>query len=189
MYHFGNYIVTEPPTDEPLTLAEVKTFLKVDFDAEDALINVLISAARTSAEKYCQMAIMPQTIAETFSRFAPWGLRLSISPLIEVEEITYKDTGGEVQTLSAAVYGTDASMRPPLVYRIPYNDFPATFAVPDAVSVVYQAGYADADAVPTPLKMAMLLMIAEWYDNRSDGVRTMPTASGILLNQYRVSLF
>jgi len=189
MFDFGNYIVTTPPEDEPLTVSEVKNFLKVDFATDDALIGILIAAARESAEKYCQIAILPQTITEKFSRFQPYGLHLSISPLIEIVGITYKDVGGETQTLSTDVYGADAYIRPPLVYRIPYNDFPQTYAVPDAVTVEYEAGYEDAATVPTPIKMALLLMISDWYDNRTDGVRTMPTASQILLNKYRVTLF
>jgi uncharacterized phiE125 gp8 family phage protein len=189
MFDFGNYIVTTPPADEPLTVSEVKNFLKVDFSDDDALIGILITAARESAEKYCQIAILPQTITEKFSRFRAYGLHLSISPLIEIVEISYKDVGGEAQTLSEDVYSADAYVRPPLVYRIPYNDFPATFAVPDAVTVEYEAGYEDAAAVPTPIKMAMLLMISDWYDNRTDGVKNLPTASQILLNKYRVTLF
>jgi len=96
--------------------------------------------------------------------------------------------GGDSQMLSTDLYGADAFMRPPLVYRIPYNDFPQTFAIPDAVAVEYEAGYSDAASVPAPIKMAMLLTIADWYDNRTDGVRTMPTAAEILLNKYRVTL-
>lgn len=188
MYDFGNYQVTTAATDEALTVSEVKNFLKVDYSTDDALIGILITAARESAEKYCQLAIMPQTITEKYPRFYSYGLHLSISPLIEVTEITYTDLGGEAQTLSTDLYGADTFMRPPLVYRIPYNDFPQTFAIPDAIAVEYEAGYADAANVPAPIKMAMLLTIADWYDNRTDGVRTMPTAAEILLNKYRVTL-
>jgi uncharacterized phiE125 gp8 family phage protein len=188
MFNFGNYQITTEPTEEALTVSEVKNFLKVDASTDDALIGVLITVARESAEKYCQLAILPQTVTEKFSRFQPYGLQLSISPLIEVTGITYKDVGGETQTLSEDVYSADAYIRPPLVYRIPYNDFPPTFAVPDAVTVEYEAGYADPESVPSPIKMAMLLMISDWYDNRTDAARTMPTASEILLNKYRVTL-
>jgi hypothetical protein len=37
--------------------------------------------------------------------------------------------------------------------------------------------------------MAIALMVTEWYDNRSDGVRNLPTASQMLLDQYRVHIF
>lgn len=189
MYLTGNYIVSTAPTDEPLTLTEAKAWLKVSGSDEDTLITSLIQAARESAERYLGMAMGEQEITETFPVFYAWGFRLSVSPLISLTSIQYKDTGGNTQTLSASQYGVDAQQRPPLVYPKSYVLFPMTYEVPDAVTVVYQAGYADVADIPQSIKTAMLLMIAEWYDNRTDGVRTMPTASEILLNKYRVWTF
>lgn len=189
MYNLGNFRVTTQPASEPVTLDFIKSFLKVDGSSEDALIAVLITAARQQAERYCQIAIMPQTITETFPRFYSYGLRLSISPLVGVTSISYLDLIGDTQTLSTEIYDADTNVWPPHIYRIPYNDFPQTYAVPDAVTVVYSAGYANADAVPNQIKMAIALMVVEWYDNRSDSVRNMPTASQILLDQFRVKIF
>ena len=43
-------ILLAGPLAEPLTLAEAKTYLRVDHDAEDALIGSLITAARATVE-------------------------------------------------------------------------------------------------------------------------------------------
>lgn len=45
------------------------------------------------------------------------------------------------------------------------------------------------NSVPEPLKQAMLLIIAEWYNNRQDSARRYPQASQYLLEQYRKFLF
>jgi hypothetical protein len=73
-----------------------------------------------------------------------------------------------------------------LIYRKYNQDFPTIEPGPKSITVTYQAGYANAASVPATLKQAMLLMIADWYDNRQDGVKTMPTASQILLDKFRV---
>ena len=189
MYETGTYTTTTAPADEPLTVAEVKTYLKVDSSAEDTLLAVLIQAARESVEKYCRIAVIEQEITEYYPRFLFYGLRLSVSPLVSVDEVTYIDAGGTEQTLLPAVYGVYPEIKPPMVFLTYGQTFPTTRSQPNAVKVVYTAGYEDADAVPAAIRQAMYLMIADWYDNRSDNVRTMTTASQILLNQYRVNYY
>jgi uncharacterized phiE125 gp8 family phage protein len=186
MFNTGTYKVTTGPSSEPLTLSEVKAFLKVDGSDEDGLITLLIQAARESVEKYCTLALLPQTITEYFGKFEQYGLRLSISPLISVTSVTYTAVGSTTQTLSTDIYGTDTAWTPPLIYRKYNQDFPTIEPGPKSITVTYQAGYANAASVPATLKQAMLLMIADWYDNRQDGVKTMPTASQILLDRFRV---
>ena len=46
------YSVTTPPTSEPITLAEAKEHLNVDFTEDDTLIGAMIMAARTAVENY-----------------------------------------------------------------------------------------------------------------------------------------
>jgi uncharacterized phiE125 gp8 family phage protein len=58
------------------------------------------------------------------------------------------------------------------------------------VTITYTAGFSsEASGVPMQIRQAMLMMIADTYDNREDYVRKMPTASQYLLDQYRVQLF
>lgn len=189
MFETGTYRTTTAPAEEPLTVSEVKNYLKVDGSTDDALIGALIQAARESVERYCRIAVIEQTITEYFSGFQRYGLRLSVAPLIDVTEITYTDTGDMVQTLSSTVYGIFEELKPPLVFLKFGQTFPTTQLAPNAVKAVYKAGYADAASVPAAIRQAMYLMISDWYDNRTDSVRTMTTASQVLLNQYRVNYF
>lgn len=186
MYRTGNYIVTVPPASEPLSLTEVKTWLKISGSDEDDLLSSLIAAAREAGEKYCGVGFGSQTVTEKFPDLDQCGMALSVSPVIAVSSISYKDTAGDTQTLSTSYYGVDTQRKPGMIYPIPYKLFPLTYDTPDAVTVTYTAGYT---TIPDAVKTAMLLMIADWYDNRTDGVRTMPTASQLLLNPYRVWTF
>lgn len=59
--------------------------------------------------------------------------------------------------------------------------------LPNAITVTYQAGFgAKASTIPETITQAMLLMITDWYDNRADPVRTMPTASERLMQPFYV---
>jgi uncharacterized phiE125 gp8 family phage protein len=185
----GNVLIVTPPESEPLTLDEVKAWLKVDGTDEDTLLSALITTARQSVEKYCQMAVLEQEAVETFPRFERNGIRLSLWPLMEVGAVKYRDTGKVERTLDDSFYGVDVMQRPGLIFRQENALWPLLEVAPDAVTVEYTAGYATAEDVPAPIKTAMLLMIADWYDNRTDSARTLPTAAERLLNQYRVWMF
>ena len=189
MFQTGTYQVTTGPASEPFTTSEVKNYLKVDSSTDDTFIDSLIQAARESAEKYAQLALISQTVTEKFDCLHAYGLRLSVSPLISVTSISYLDSGGNSQTLSTDYYDTDTYLRPPLIFRKYGATFPTTYAQRNAVTVVYTAGYASTSAIPWPIKTAMLLMIGEWYNNRQDSVRNMPTAAMFFLDQYRIDYY
>ena len=63
--------VITPAASEPLSVSEVKDFLRVDSSAEDTLIGVLIEAARSMAEAYTRRIMMTTTIEEFFDVFRP----------------------------------------------------------------------------------------------------------------------
>lgn len=190
MYQSGTYRVTVEPASEPLSLSEVKAWLKVDSSTDDDLIDILIASARQEVERYCQLALLPQTIVETFDHFYSYGLRLSVSPLISVSGITYLPPGeNSAATLSTDLYGVHPSERPPLVYRKAYATFPTVESQMAVINVTYQAGYADADAVPAGIKRAMLMLIADSYQNRQDHIKQLPTAVEYRLAPYRVNYF
>ncbi|MBK7873921.1 MAG: phage head-tail connector protein [Saprospiraceae bacterium] len=190
MYQTGTYRVSVEPASEPLSPTEVKNWLKVDSSTDDDLITILIASARQEVERYCQIALLPQTIVETFNCFYSYGLRLSVSPLISVTSITYLSPGeSSASTLSTDLYAVHPSERPPLVYRKAYATFPTVEAQMAVINVTYQAGYANAAAVPAAIKKAMLMLIADSYQNRQDSVKQLPTAVEYLLNPYRVNYF
>ncbi len=57
-----SYIVLTPPSAEPLSLADAKAFMRVDYGDEDTLIEQLITDARQEAEKITNRALASQTI-------------------------------------------------------------------------------------------------------------------------------
>lgn len=183
----SHWKVTSAPATEPLTATEVKTWLKVDNTADDDLITILIQGAREWCERKCSLALITQTITEYFDYFPYWDtIQLSVSPLLTVTSIQCKDSAGATQTLDAsAYYIVDTTASPSRIVKRDGATWPGTFGERNAVTIVYTAGFGAAAAVPAKLKMAMLLRIAENYNNRQDGPKTFRTAADEYLEQHR----
>ena len=195
----GRWAVTSAPGTEPLTRSEVKNYLKIAsaVTADDSLIDSMIVAARNVVQRYTRLALITQTITEKRDKLtdsASYGALLGSFPLFwgpvtSVTSVTYLDSAGASQTLSTSVYGTDLYSLPARVYLKNGQSWPLVYNQRDAVTIVYVAGYANAAAVPDELKMAMYLLIADMYENRTDYVKKLPTAAEYLMDQHRVKVW
>ena len=185
--------VVTPPASEPLTLAEVKEFLRVDHSDDDATLAIFITAARQLCESYTRLALLPTTFEEYFDDFPQYTgtykdeIRLSRSPVSAVTYVKYIDGNETTITASASDYKTDLISQPARIS--PDNGWFGTYETINAVFIRYVAGYANAASVPAPLKHGMLLVIGDMYENRTDSVKRLPTAAEYLWNPYRVFSF
>src|SRR5438094_4704069 len=152
---FTTSLVTGPAT-EPITLAEAKAHLRVDFTDDDALIAALITAAREAAETFMRRAILPQTWdllldGECGAAFGPLVAVTEIEiviprpPLIAVSFVKYTDLGGAVQTWDPTLYVVDAPTGPKAKsgrLRPAYlQPWPVILPVMNAFQVRFQGGY------------------------------------------------
>ncbi len=72
------------PTEEPVTLQEAKTHLRVDHDADDTLIMGLIATARRSCEFGARRSFVTQTREMALCAWPPAsGFQLPMPPLKE----------------------------------------------------------------------------------------------------------
>jgi uncharacterized phiE125 gp8 family phage protein len=185
--------VISAPAEEPLTLAEAKTHLKVDYTADDTYITTLIVAARKQVEEYTNLSLIDTTYEQAFDGFPKsdrlnphQSLVLWRSPLISVTSVVYTAEDGTSTTESSSNYAVDTYRKPPSVSPVYGYSWQSAQDIPASVVVTFRAGYADADSVPEPIKQAMLLMIGAWYDNREDSVYNLPTHSRVILDHYRI---
>lgn len=184
------YKVTTGPASEPISLSEVKNYLKVDSSTDDDLIGVMITAARQWVENHCALALLPQTVLQVWDGLND-DMFLARSPLRSMSAVTYLDVSGTEQTLSASVYDVDGVGMPPRIYRKYGQTWPQTSQSMNAASAVFEVGYEAASAVPAAIKSAMMLTIADMYDNRTDRVKRLPTAAEYILQAggYRIWQF
>ena len=159
---------TTEPAEQPLSMAAVKEYLKVDVGDEDALIAGLVKSAVSYAEDFTRRALISQVWALTLDCF-PTIVRIPRPPLISIDQIDYIDAAGDPQTLDAANY-TESINYPHYGTVCPAfgMSWPETQAVPEAVTIQFTAGYADSEAIPQGLRQA-LLWLCEFYHKERMG--------------------
>lgn len=156
------------PTEEPVTLAEAKAQLRVDWADEDTQINSYILAAREYVEGFQNRALVTQT----------WDLWLDgwpcidrfsmpLPPLQSVTTIKYYDTDNAEATLATTEYFVDDKSEPGRIVLAYGKSWPSTNLRPaNGVAVRFVAGYGLAAAVPQKVKQAMLLLVTLMYEKR-----------------------
>ncbi|TIO62946.1 head-tail connector protein [Mesorhizobium sp.] len=157
---------TAAPGASPVSLAEMKLHLHAG-DDEDEMIQAYIDAATAHLDGYAGItgrALMTQTWRQDFDGFGKC-LRLPVGPVASVSAVTYYDASNVQQTLADTVYTRLTDALGSYLALKPGQTWPSTYARPDAVSATFIAGEA-ANAVPAPLKVAIMLIAANWYENR-----------------------
>ncbi len=177
------------PASEPLTLADVKNWLKVTDGADDLLLQSLIASARLSVEAATGRLLITQQWRLTLDAWPPGlTLNLPLSPVRSILQARVMDAGGAFKPVAPGVLTLDAGEeRARLVWSAPP---PAPACVFGGVQIDLVAGYGDlASAVPEPLRLAMRQLIAFWHANRGDAdpaPERLPAPVGALLAPYRV---
>ena len=183
-----------PPTVEPVSLAEAKLHLRVDFDDDDALIESLISAARVAAETLTGRQICTARWMRTLDGFPCSSLLLHRCPVQSVVEISYQDQLGQWQTVDPSIYVSDLTSEPARITPRFGNTWPITLSQIGVVRVVFDAGYGTPSDVPEGLKSWIKLRIGSLYAHREEmsilskgRIDPLPFVDG-LLDPYRVAL-
>jgi uncharacterized phiE125 gp8 family phage protein len=170
-------VVTQPAA-EPITTDEAKRHLRiVDETHEDDDIDALIATVRRRVEETRDASIylMECTVALRLSGFPCGAIYLPRcpglgAPPVDVSSVTYTDTSGTEQTLSASAYVVDPYSRPPCIVPAYGTSWPSTRDVPNAVVVTYTVGFASADDVPDQVKHAIKIGIADEWENRESRI-------------------
>jgi uncharacterized phiE125 gp8 family phage protein len=180
-------ILIEPPASEPLSLVEAKNYLRIQHDADDALIAAMISAARMQAESRTRRALITQRWRIVLDRWpAPGTIKSPVSPLREVVAARVRDETGELQALDTDIFIANTASLPGL---IAFDEARVIHPAQDraGIEIDVETGYGAAADVPAPLVQAIRLLLARAYEYRGQSERNdMPDGIAELLAPYRV---
>jgi uncharacterized phiE125 gp8 family phage protein len=175
-------VVVEPPA-AAVSLEEAKRHLRVDHPDDDALITSLIAAAQGHVDGpggWLGRAIGVQTLEARLSGMPGCGVLLPYPPLVGVQEISFEGVTIDPQTYRLA----DSEDRITLQRGA---SWPASGQADGSVKIRYRAGYVE---VPAALKVAILLMAADWYAVRENSVAgsrsKIPVSAEMLLAPFRM---
>jgi len=183
-------ILITAPEAEPLSLVDAKHFLRVEHDDDDELISALIVGARGHVEAATRRALISQTWRLTLDAWPGNGrITVLLAPLREVTAARVYDAAGVPQDVDPETFVLDAPGSPGAIAFPPWAVAASERSLA-GIEIDVVAGYGDAaDDVPEPLRHAIRLLVAHWYENRGvaaeSGVQPMPAGVAALIAPYR----
>jgi uncharacterized phiE125 gp8 family phage protein len=157
-HQYAIEIVT-PPAAEPVSLNELKTHLRVNTAAEDALLTGYITAARETFEAMTGRACKPTTFRQHVHQFNG-PVALMKAPVTSIVSVKVYDQDDQLQDVEG--YETDLLSCPAWVW-LP-DGYPSLSSVKRPVAQVeFVAGWT---TTPETVKLAIKLLAGHYFKNR-----------------------
>ena len=149
-----NQIISTIGVTEPVTLTEVKNYLRITNTRDDDYINSIIPNARIRAEKYLNSDVVSKQRREYFACISE-AINLRYSPITSVDLVVIDGVTMTVDT-DYTVEGLDNPL------------FKLEQSSADKVTITYTTAGIDASLV----KPGVLALVAELYHSRTEKVTT-----------------
>ncbi len=201
-------ILVEAPATEPVSADELRAHLRDCADA-DAVLEVLIGAAREYFEEATGLAMIEQTRLLTLDYWpsgstgrddwwdgvqdgsimgdAPRALELPRGPLISIDHVKTANNDGTLITYGSTNYFADTGRRPGRLALVPGAVWPVPERTASGIQIQYKAGH---EAVPNAFKVAILQIAAHWYENRElvdlEGPGKVPMQAERIISKFRI---
>jgi uncharacterized phiE125 gp8 family phage protein len=166
------------PAVEPLTLPEVKHYLRVTASdtEEDGLLKNLITSARMTAERYLRSALITQSWKVAFDGYAPASVCLQMGPIQSITHVKSFSKSEEEALISSALYRLNAGRD-----RVWFDASP----IGHRIEITYVNGYGDGpDAVPAPIRQGLLQHVSDIYNGRA-GIVQLSESIEVLYGAFR----
>ena len=179
------------PAVEPLSLDDVKHYLRVDGTNDDSLISSLITTSRLHIEAALGLALITQGWRYQFSSWPKGNVILPLRPVQLISQITVVDHNDQPTQLATDTFTLVGSAGPASILI----DSDARIAPGRkrlGIEIAFKAGYGDAPQdVPAPIRQALSLLVGHWYEHREAAIlgergARIPIGVNDLLAPYRM---
>lgn len=200
-------LTTAPDYTTLVTLAAVKTRLKIDVTTDDTRLQALLTAAIVLCEQYTKRLFISQTWDYWTDRPGdggendPWfngvqDLPMSILsslssafvldkvPLQAVTSIKYFDPSNVEATLSSAYYFVDTKSEPARVVLNSGYTWPTNVREANAFQLTCTLGYSSIANIPQGLIEAVIHQVYEMYDDPKQA--SLVPGAQVMLDPYRL---
>jgi Phage gp6-like head-tail connector protein len=192
-------VITTAPAVEPISLAEVKTHLRIDTADEEGLLQALILTSRLHIEVALNLALITQNWSCYFDQWpatltgrgvphAPASaaftsldphtalaasasaLRLPHGPVKSVDAVRVYADDGTFVLIPVTGFALALFSRPARIARRIATSLPTPGRALNGIEFAITAGFGATPAdVPSPIRQALLLLVAHWYEHRDPG--------------------
>lgn len=170
------YTIKTPPASEPITNAELGSWLR-GVDAADAALPIVIKAARQFVEEQTNRAIGEQTLiarmdewpvdrnrGDIFASASIDKIELPRAPLTSISEVRTFDSAGTAVPFTH--FEADTISEPGRLVLKDGNAWPSIANKAKGVEIEYVCGYNDLTNDAPDLKVAIMNIAAHFYENR-----------------------
>lgn len=167
------YTLISQPSEPIIPLEEVKTYLKIENDLEDTLVLSLLDAAEDAANKY-MLRYIRETKFEYFEQSSASTIMLRRARFSSVDKVSILVGADWVETEDFEI-SSDSDIYGVVNIGTPHS----------ACRIQFTVGFKE---VPPALKTAILIIVANMYENRGDDAEysVIPQMAKQILNGYRV---
>ena len=185
-------ILLSGPAVEPVTLAEAKHFIRLEHDDDDDIIVALIAGSRIHVETQTRRALITQSWRLVRDVWPELGcVPVLPVPLRTLDAARVYKSDGSTLAIDIAAFVVDKVAAPA---RLSFTR--GALAAPErraaGIEIDVTCGYGAApEDVPEPLRQAIRLLVAHWYENRGlvaigHEVAVLPQTAAALIAPYRV---
>lgn len=173
------------PLVEPVSIGEVRSWLRVDNAEDDVQIATLIAAARLAIERATRLALISQTWRITLDRWPKDGvLHIPLAPFQSLVSFVTYDASRTATSVSSSAYTLDSAPLSPRIRLEAALLQPGLAMAGVELQVVVGFG-PDGASVPAPLRQAIKQLVANGFEHRGDDIGRMPEDVRALIAPYR----